>query len=156
MNQVELQIETKAANLPTAAQFQTWVDAALADQNKEFEVVVRLVDEAESAQLNQEYRHKTGPTNILSFEFEVPDGIPLNLLGDLVICAPIIEKEALEQGKQLEHHWAHIVIHGVLHLRGYDHLAEDEALEMENKEIEILKTMNISNPYQEYDANERR
>ncbi len=149
MNQLELQIETTAADLPGEAQFQTWIDAALADQDKEFEVVIRLVDEEESAQLNQEYRGKSGPTNVLSFEFEVPDGIPLNLLGDLVICAPLVAKEALEQHKPIEHHWAHLVIHGVLHLRGYDHLDETEADEMEAKEINILKQLNIPNPYQE-------
>lgn len=149
MNQLELQIETSATDLPGEAQFQTWIDAALADQDQEFEVVIRLVDEAESAQLNQEYRGKTGPTNVLSFEFEVPDGIPLNLLGDLVICAPLVEKEALEQHKLVAHHWAHLVIHGVLHLRGFDHLDDAEADEMETKEIAILEQLNIPNPYQE-------
>lgn len=151
MNTLELQIETSAAlsDLPNEAQFQSWVDTALADQDKEFEVVIRLVDEAESAQLNQDYRGKSGSTNILSFSFEVPDGLELNLLGDLVICAPLVEKEALEQHKPVEHHWAHLVIHGILHLRGYDHIDETEAEEMEAKEIEILQQLHISNPYQE-------
>lgn len=149
MNQLELQIATTATNLPSSAQFQSWIDAALSDQSEVFEVVIRLVDEAESAQLNQEYRGKTGATNILSFEFEAPEGVPLNLLGDLVICAPVVEKEALEQDKMLDCHWAHLVVHGVLHLRGYDHLDETEAEEMEAKEIKILKQLNISNPYQE-------
>lgn len=152
MNQLELQLETNTValvNLPSEAQFQSWIDAALADQDKEFEVVIRLVDEPESAQLNQEYRGKTGPTNILSFSFEVPDGLELNLLGDLVICAPLVEKEALEQHKPVAYHWAHLVIHGVLHLRGYDHIEETEAEEMEAKEIEILQQLHIPNPYQE-------
>lgn len=152
MNQLELQLETNTvalADLPSEAQFQTWIDAALADQTKEFEVVVRLVDEPESQQLNREYRGKDSPTNILSFTFEVPDGLELNLLGDLVICAPLVKKEAIEQQKLLEHHWAHLVIHGVLHLRGYDHIDDDEAEEMESKEIEILQQLNIPNPYQE-------
>lgn len=152
MNQLELQIETNTvalASLPTEEQFQTWLDAALADQGQEFEVVIRLVDEAESAQLNQEYRGKTGATNVLSFAFEIPDSIPLNLLGDLVICAPLVEKEALEQHKPVEYHWAHLVIHGVLHLRGYDHIEDDEAEEMEAKEIRILQQLHIPNPYQE-------
>jgi probable rRNA maturation factor len=152
MNQLELQIETTTValtDLPSEAQFQTWLDAALADQDKEFEVVIRLVDEAESAELNQEYRGKIGATNILSFSFEIPDGLELNLLGDLVICAPLVKKEALEQHKPLEHHWAHLVVHGVLHLRGYDHADDDEAEEMEGKEIQILQQLNIPNPYQE-------
>jgi probable rRNA maturation factor len=152
MNQLELQLETKTvalADLPSEAQFQTWIDATLADQTKQFEVVVRLVDEPESQQLNREYRGKDSPTNILSFTFEVPDGLEINLLGDLVICAPLVKKEALEQQKLLEHHWAHLVIHGVLHLRGYDHIDDEEAEEMESKEIEILQQLNIPNPYQE-------
>ena len=152
MNQLELQLETNTvalSDLPSEAQFQIWIDAALADQTKEFEVVVRLVDEPESQQLNREYRGKDSPTNILSFTFEVPDGLELNLLGDLVICAPLVKKEAIEQQKLLEHHWAHLVIHGVLHLRGYDHIDDDEAEEMESKEIEILQQLNIPNPYQE-------
>jgi probable rRNA maturation factor len=148
MNALDLQIATQCENLPSAAHFQTWLDAALADQDKSFEVVIRLVDEAESAELNQDYRGKKGATNILSFEFEVPDGVPLNLLGDLIICAPLVEKEALEQGKPVLHHWAHLVIHGVLHLRGFDHIDEQEAEEMEAKEIEILHQLNIPNPYQ--------
>jgi probable rRNA maturation factor len=149
MNQLDIQIATAADNLPTAAQFQQWADLALADQSQVFEVTLRLVDEPESAELNLRYRHKKGATNILSFPFEVPEGIDLNLLGDLVICAPVIEKEALTQHKQLLSHWAHIVIHGILHLRGYDHIEEEEALNMEAKEIAVLNTLNISNPYQE-------
>ena len=149
MNQLELQIETTSMQLPSEVQFQTWLDAALADQDKEFEVVIRLVDEDESAQLNQEYRGKNGATNVLSFSVDIPDDLELNLLGDLVICAPLVEKEALEQNKLPEHHWVHLVIHGVLHLRGYNHEDETEADEMEAKEIAILQKLNISNPYQE-------
>ena len=108
---------------------------------------MRIVDEQESAELNEQYRHKQGPTNILSFPVEVPDGIELNLLGDLVVCAPILEKEALEQHKALADHWAHIIVHGVLHLLGYDHIDETEAELMENKEITILNKLTIKNPY---------
>ena len=97
--------------------------------------------------LNKQYRHKIGPTNILSFPIEVPEGIDLNLLGDLVICAPLLEKEALEQNKPFMSHWAHIIVHGILHLLGYDHIDDDEAEIMENKEIKILSTLNIENPY---------
>jgi probable rRNA maturation factor len=149
MNQLDIQIATTAPSFPSSAQFQHWVDLALADQPETFEITLRLVDEAESAELNQRYRHKNAPTNILSFPFEVPEGISLNLLGDLVICVPVIEREAHAQGKAVDHHWAHIVMHGILHLRGYDHLDETEAQEMEAKEIDLLKTLNISNPYQE-------
>jgi probable rRNA maturation factor len=123
------------------------VDAALEGFNQDTEIVVRIVDEQESAELNEQYRHKSGPTNILSFPVEVPEGIELNLLGDLVICAPVLEKEALEQHKTLSDHWAHIIVHGVLHLLGYDHLDDEEAELMENKEIAILKQLTIKNPY---------
>lgn len=147
MNQIDIQRIFESEGQPDAAQIQVWVDAALADVNQDTEIVIRIVDEAESAQLNEQYRHKKGPTNILSFPFEVPDGIELNLLGDLVICAPVVTREASEQHKLLAHHWAHMVVHGVLHLLGYDHIDDDEAEQMEGKEIEILKKLNINNPY---------
>ncbi len=147
MNCLEIQIEYEAINLPSEAQLQTWVDLALTDYENETEIVIRIVDIEESAELNKQYRQINGPTNILSFPFEVPEHIELNLLGDLVICAPILEKEATEQDKALHDHWAHIVIHGVLHLLGYDHIIEDEAVLMEAKEIHLLNLLNIKNPY---------
>ena len=110
-------------------------------------MVIRIVDEDESAQLNETYRHKVGATNVLSFPFEVPEGIELNLLGDLVVCAPVLAREAQEQNKPLMAHWAHIIIHGTLHLLGYDHIDDSDAREMEEKEIALLKTLSISNPY---------
>ncbi len=149
MNYLELQIATETNDYPSEDQFQQWVDAALAGSDEDAEVVIRLVDEAESAELNKQYRHKQGPTNILSFPFEAPEGVELDLLGDLVICAPIIAKEALEQNKQTLHHWAHITVHGVLHLLGYDHIEDHDAEQMEALEIEILNKLNIANPYLE-------
>ena len=149
MNQIELQAIFESAEQPDLQQIQSWVDAALDDFDKDTEVVVRIVGELESAQLNKRYRHKSGPTNILSFPIDLPDGIELNLLGDLVICAPLVATEALEQNKLLLDHWAHIIVHGVLHLLGYDHLGDDEAELMENKEIAILNLLNINNPYTE-------
>ncbi len=147
MNLIEIQTVFESSGQPDQEQIQRWVDAALEGFNHDTEIVVRIVDEQESADLNEQYRHKPGPTNILSFPVEVPEGIELNLLGDLVICAPVLEKEALEQHKSLTDHWAHIVVHGVLHLLGYDHLDDDEAELMENKEITILNKLNIKNPY---------
>lgn len=149
MNEIEIQAVFASKNQPDQQQIQHWVDAALADFEQDTEIVVRIVDEQESAQLNEQYRHKSGPTNILSFPVELPEGVELNLLGDLVICAPVLEKEALEQDKLLADHWAHIIIHGVLHLLGYDHVDEDEAELMENKEIAILNKLHINNPYTE-------
>jgi probable rRNA maturation factor len=149
VNQIEIQAVFESAGQPDQQQIQLWVDAALEDYDQDTEIVVRIVDEQESAELNEQYRHKSGPTNILSFPVDLPEGIELDLLGDLVICAPVVEKEALEQGKILEHHWAHIIVHGVLHLLGYDHIDDDEAELMENKEIAILNMLQINNPYTE-------
>jgi probable rRNA maturation factor len=150
MNFVELQIAVESEVLPSEQQIQAWIDAALEEISQDTEIVIRVVDETEMAQLNQQYRDKQGPTNILSFPFEAPPGLPsmpIRLLGDLVICALIVEREAKAQKKSIEHHWAHIIVHGVLHLLGYDHIAEAEADRMEAKEITILKRFNINNPY---------
>ena len=149
MNLIEIQTIYESEGQPGPEQIQRWVDAALEGFQPDTEIVVRIVDEQESAELNEQYRHKPGPTNILSFPVEVPDGIELDLLGDLVVCAPVLEKEALEQHKPLADHWAHIIIHGVLHLLGYDHIDETEAELMEAKEIAILNTLNILNPYRQ-------
>lgn len=150
MNYIDLQIATTVPH-PELAQFQRWVDTALAifEDARDNELVVRLVDANESAELNQQYRHKSGPTNILSFPFEVPDGLEMELLGDMVICAPLIGLEAEQQNKLPEHHWAHITVHGILHLLGYDHIDDREAEEMEALEIEILSKLDIANPYME-------
>jgi probable rRNA maturation factor len=149
MNYLDIQIATESGDYPSEQQFQSWVDTVLSDRNQDGEVVIRLVDTAESAELNQQYRHKTGPTNILSFPFEAPPGIEMDLLGDLVICAPLILQEAQQQHKQPADHWAHITIHGILHLLGYDHIVEADAEAMEALEIKLLNMLNIANPYQE-------
>jgi probable rRNA maturation factor len=149
MNYLEIQLATSYADYPSEQQFQLWVDTVLQEDDQDSEIVIRLVDDQESAELNQQYRHKQGPTNILSFPFEAPDGFDTDLLGDLVICAPLIALEAQQQNKQLFDHWAHITIHGVLHLLGYDHIDDAEAEEMEALEIKILSRLNINNPYLE-------
>lgn len=133
---------------PDEAAFQRWAEAALASVEEDCELSIRLVDEDESAELNSQYRGKTGPTNVLSFPFDSDIALEPTLLGDLVICVPIVEKEAQQQDKIAEHHWAHMVIHGCLHLLGYDHIEDDEAEEMETLEIQILHKMNITNPYE--------
>lgn len=149
MNDIEIQTIFASQGQPDQQQIQLWIDTALEGVGQDTEIVVRIVDEQESAELNEQYRHKSGPTNILSFPVELPDGIELNLLGDLVICAPVLEQEAKEQGKLLAHHWAHIIVHGILHLLGYDHIDESEAELMEAKEIAILNKLHINNPYSE-------
>ncbi len=148
MNIIDIQRIFESQNQPSNTQLESWVNTVLASLNEEFELTIRIVDETESAQLNETYRHKKGATNILSFPFDVPDEVELNLLGDLVICVPVLEREAIEQNKPLHNHWAHIVIHGTLHLLGYDHIHDDEAEEMEAKEIELLQTLSIPNPYE--------
>lgn len=146
--ELDLQIATKATQrLPSEADFRLWVEKALPTLGEEFEVTIRIVDEEESHALNHEYRGKDKPTNVLSFPFEAPPGLELPLLGDLVICTQIVEKEAKEQDKELLHHWAHMTIHGILHLRGYDHINDDEADEMELIETQLLASLSISDPY---------
>lgn len=140
---------------PTEAQCKSWVAASLVGEQAlvETEMTIRIVDAAESQALNRDYRGMDKPTNVLSFEFENPPGLAdlgeeLPYLGDLIICASVVEKEAFEQHKNLEAHWAHMVVHGTLHLQGYDHIEEDEAEEMESLEIEILKGLGFANPYE--------
>lgn len=138
-----------ASAIPSLPQIEQWANAVLECQGLgEHEITVRFTDEAESQSLNYEYRGKDKPTNVLSFPFEAPPGIEMNLLGDLVICAPVIMREAEEQNKPHLHHYAHMVVHGILHLLGFDHIEDDEAEAMEEKEISILATLKIDDPYQ--------
>ena len=145
--ELDLQIATDPQGLPTSEDFCRWVSLALPNNEAAYEVTIRVVDEAESQQLNHDYRGKDKPTNVLSFPFEAPPGIELPLLGDLIICRQVVEREAQEQAKTLFDHWAHLTVHGILHLRGYDHINEDEAEEMEALEIELLAKLSINNPY---------
>ena len=149
MNVLDFQIVSQSKQLPDQDQFQYWVDAVLKDESQDSELVIRIVDEAEMTQFNEQYRDKKGSTNILSFPFEAPEGVDSNLLGDLLVCAPVVEKEAQQQHKELDHHWAHMIVHGVLHLLGYDHVDDQDAEEMEALEVKILKTIKIKNPYEE-------
>jgi len=145
---LDLQIAAQNTdNLPTVGEFQQWVDAALMRYNKPFELTIRIVDTEESNELNLQYRGKDKPTNVLSFPFEVPEGVELDLLGDLIICRQVVERETIEQDKKLNAHWAHMVIHGCLHLLGFDHISDDEAVEMESLEIDILAQLGFPNPY---------
>lgn len=150
MSQVilDLQIACEdSSNLPDEIAFQRWLESVLLPFQEEAEVTVRLVDEAESNELNLTYRDKDIPTNVLSFSFEAPRGIALPLLGDLIICRQVVEQEAAKQGKTLEAHWAHMVVHGSLHLLGYDHIEDDAAEEMESLETEIMHSLGYPDPY---------
>jgi probable rRNA maturation factor len=145
---LDLQIAVEnEQDLPTYDDVLLWLNSTLIKFQPQAEVTVRLVDEPESQQLNRDYRGKDKPTNVLSFPFEAPPGIDLDLLGDLIICKQVVEREAIEQNKLLMSHWAHMVVHGCLHLLGYDHLEDQEAEEMESLETEIMESMGYSDPY---------
>ena len=145
---VEIQNTTVTDNVPDNTQFRSWVEAALEKDIDAGELTIRIVNEDEGAALNRDYRGKNGPTNVLSFAYENPPVVDANIVGDLVICAPVIEREAIEQDKALSAHWAHMVIHGVMHLRGFDHIEEDQATQMEAKETEILTGLGFNRPYE--------
>ncbi len=152
MIELDLQIASDASNLPTEAQFSAWCAIALRQRSADSELTIRLVDEAEGRELNNTWRQKDYATNVLSFPADVPDEfLDIPLLGDLVICVPVVEREAAEQGKSPEAHWAHLVIHGCLHLLGYDHIEDAEAEEMEALERELLAELGHPDPYADED-----
>lgn len=137
--------------VPAAASFRRWAQAALQGRIRQADVAIRVVDTAEGQALNRHYRGKDYATNVLSFPADLPEGLPpgvrLPLLGDLVICAPVVEREAREQGKPLNAHYAHLTVHGVLHLLGWDHDNDVEAEAMEQLEREILAGLGVDDPY---------
>ncbi|OCG62861.1 rRNA maturation RNase YbeY [Gilliamella sp. wkB18] len=146
---LDLQVATKDhQNLPTEKQIIKWLEVILPQFMDSAEITIRIVDEQESQQLNSTYRHKDKPTNVLSFPFESPIEIAVPLLGDLVICKQVVEVEAIAQHKSLTSHWAHMIVHGCLHLLGYDHILDEEAKEMENIEISIMQQLGFDDPYQ--------
>ena len=145
---LEVQVVCGRAGLPRTADFRHWVHAALTGEGAPAtaEIVLRIVDEAEGADLNQRYRNKPGPTNVLAFPYAAVT--EHDLRGDLVMCAPVVQREAREQGKETRAHWAHMCVHGVLHLRGYDHATQDEADVMEGLETSILVGLGFPRPYE--------
>ncbi len=147
MIQVDLINEDKLP-APDIDQFQNWLHQVAKKLDTKGEICIKIVDQAESRDLNKTYRQKDKPTNVLSFPSEIPDFVVSTHLGDLAICAPIVEQEARDQNKAIIDHWAHLTIHGCLHLLGYDHIEDTEAEAMEALEIELLDKLGISNPYQ--------
>ncbi|CAM4087495.1 rRNA maturation RNase YbeY [Vreelandella rituensis] len=146
--------QSPASALPTDDQLTQWVSAVLERHPDEprGELTIRFVEDDESRELNHTYRDRNKPTNVLSFLFESPPEIDLPLLGDLVICPAVVDSEASEQHKTPVHHYAHMVIHGTLHLLGYDHIEDAQAEVMEQQERDILATLGIPDPYSTEDG----
>ncbi len=144
---LDVQYATQSPDVPDKTALAQWARAALAGAPTSAEVTVRIVDEPESAALNERYRRKQGATNVLSFPYDEPPAADGRLSGDLVICAPVVQREARAQGKPETAHWAHMVVHGIMHLRGYDHIDEQEAARMEGLEVEVLRKLGFPNPY---------
>lgn len=150
MIELDLQIASSANQLPSHAEFLAWCSLALRQRSNPSELTIRLVDVEEGLELNSTWRGKDYPTNVLSFPADIPDGLlDIPLLGDLVICVPVLVAEAAEQHKTLSAHWAHLVIHGCLHLLGYDHIDDAEAEEMENLERQLLAEIGHPDPYRD-------
>ncbi|MFZ5756328.1 MAG: rRNA maturation RNase YbeY [Pseudomonadota bacterium] len=148
---LDLQIRSRAAHVPSRTLFRRWITAALAGRvDGACELTVRVVGPTEMQTLNREYRGKDYATNVLSFPFEQPGGIdlPVRVLGDIVLCAQTVQREALAQGKPVTAHWAHLTVHGVLHLLGMDHPNDRQARVMEGAEIAVLKELGFRNPYE--------
>lgn len=147
---IDVEVNSSSTKIPSIENIELWITAALqSDELNQAEVSIYIVDEAESQELNSQYRGKDKPTNVLSFPADIPEEVGVPLLGDLVICAPVVEREAHEQGKTLEAHWAHMLVHGTLHLLGYDHVEDDEADVMEALETRLITQLHFPAPYTE-------
>ncbi len=148
--QIDIESNSQSQHIPALPELECWISAALQSQNLETaEVSVYIVDEDESQELNAQYRGKDYPTNVLSFPADIAEEVGVPLLGDLVVCAPVVEREAQAQGKTLQAHWAHMLIHGTLHLVGFDHIDDDEAETMETLETQIVTGLGYPAPYQD-------
>ncbi|MAM71054.1 MAG: rRNA maturation RNase YbeY [Gammaproteobacteria bacterium] len=151
---IDLMNNSGTQSVPGKKEFQHWsntVFACLEHEGRHCEVGIRLVDETESAELNQNFRQKKGPTNVLSFTYnDIPENSASELLGDLAICTQIVEREAREQNKSAQAHWAHMTVHGLLHLLGYDHQHDAQAETMETLEGVILAKLGYANPYESH------
>ena len=152
--QVDIQIAVEDKSVPESGDITLWINHALQASGRggEFEVSVRVVDETEMQELNGKFRDQNKPTNVLSFPASPIDGLPNDTelpLGDIVICAGIVRREAEEQNKAISDHWAHMLVHGTLHLLGFDHINDSDAAIRENLEIQIMTNHGIANPYRE-------
>lgn len=149
MPNIDIQFASTRSELPSASQLTQWCLAALAAQHQHSELSIRVVDEEEIQTLNRDYRQKDKTTNVLSFPSEIPPELKLDILGDIAICAGVVMQEANEQSKDVSAHWAHMVVHGTLHLQGYDHIDDGDAEQMESKETQIMLELGFPAPYSE-------
>lgn len=143
---IEVQFAADGQHCPSAPQIILWAQTALEKQVAD--LTIRIVESTEIQSLNEEFRAKSTPTNVLSFPSDIPPELGLAYLGDVAVCAEIVNSEALEQGKTNDSHWAHMIIHGVLHLRGFDHIQNTDADVMEALEIDLLADLGFNNPYE--------
>jgi len=144
---VDIESTSESDEVPAPSLMRRWISAALTPHIQDAELCVRIVDDEEMADLNGRFRNKPYATNVLSFPAELPDGVDIPLLGDIAVCAPVVNREALEQHKTSEAHWAHMLVHGCLHLLGYDHQDDSEAEEMEALETALLGGLGFADPY---------
>lgn len=147
MVSVEVQYAETGMDAPSEARFQQWSAIIPVECDSPQEASIRVVKEDEIAGLNSRFRQKDGATNVLAFPAEIPAGVELNFIGDIVICAPIVIKQAQDQGKSVESHWAHMTLHGILHLQGYDHIESLDAEIMESLEVQLMAKLGYANPY---------
>jgi probable rRNA maturation factor len=150
--ELEVQRQTTSQSVPSDEQFLCWIKAALAGKTDQWTMAIRIVDEIEAQRFNRDYRNRDYATNVLSFAAELPENLPAEIrqsqLGDLLMCAPVVAREAIQQQRSETDHWAHLTVHGILHLLGYDHEQAHEAGIMESMETEILSKLGVSDPYQ--------
>lgn len=150
MHRIFIQHASDSPSVPNNTLLRKWAKTVLHTKRESIEMTIRIVGIEESADLNATYRHKIGPTNVLSFPFEMPNNLSLGkvILGDLVICADVVNQEAKMQGKSINAHWAHMVVHGIYHLLGYDHIEDKDAEVMEALEIQTMQSLGFPNPYE--------
>jgi len=144
---ISIQHVSNSSGIPPDESFIQWINAALLGSINDIEICIRIIDENEMQALNYQFREKNKPTNVLSFPYHDEFDEPGTIQGDIIICAPVLKKEANEQGKPLQAHWAHLTIHGMLHIQGFDHENNQDAEIMENHEINILNHLGFKNPY---------
>jgi probable rRNA maturation factor len=144
---VDIDFATQCDDYPLDQDIKSWASTVLKNRLPSASLTIKIVDEEEMILLNRTYRHKEKSTNVLSFPCQLPDFLKGDILGDIAICAPVVQREAALQNKNLQFHWAHLIVHGILHLLGYDHENESDAVVMENLEKILLEELGFPDPY---------